>query len=283
MGRSAIDTNIRKWPLINKWLKVSKIPAVANGLMSERQAAYCIAHKGLINPNSKPITGLYFAAGPDIATPLLTFDPSEIVAVDDRKLELHGQEESFRSWQNDFDGTIAALKFNKCIEFRRNYNYWMNPFCEQFGMNIIAYELHQLGVDLAQVRFRMNADGNIEMDFPWAYPNRKPVMRRFTYIHADITRPKTYPESLKRLLVRGELNFFYQKCAMSCIESAEYYIPSIIGSITDSIVISPAIPATYDPKCDAMVLQLLSPCSVYFCIPIIQRKIYCDENTIQYI
>jgi len=223
--------------MIGKGLNIGNIPPVANGHMVERQAAYCVAHKMLINPDSKPFTGVYGAAGPDLTTPLLMFDPSEVIAVDLRRVVATKFAHHMRRWKRTIPGGSAASSSSR-ISDRCGLNYWREEVFIKYAEELIVTELKMLGVDKNKVRYGLNRDNDIEIEFPWAYPGNKPRMRKFTYIARDITEPSAYPESLKRLLAQG-VDFYYQKCALDCLLYADSYIRKIASATRAAMVISP--------------------------------------------
>ncbi|MCX5680935.1 MAG: hypothetical protein NT079_01400 [Candidatus Omnitrophica bacterium] len=70
-----------QYPFIPKEINIQDIPAVKNGLISPQQAAYFIAYKQKINPESRKMSGINGAAGPSIVDTLLAFDATEVYNV----------------------------------------------------------------------------------------------------------------------------------------------------------------------------------------------------------
>ena len=222
---------------MTRHIDIKELPAVKNGLLSLRHAAYCMAYKQIINPDSKPIKGIYGASGPDLATSLLTFDASEIFYVDRRPVELKPLENAIKKWKNPIG--LPRKHLNPMLTQKRNDCLWRYADFETLGEKLIPLEMKLLGIDKNSIFTGLNDFWNVEMSFWWAYPGHEATKRTLTFIQADLLKPAKYPEQLNVLLQPDNIDFYYQKAAMRCISSLETYFARIVDSVKDTVLVSP--------------------------------------------
>lgn len=171
----------------------AQIPVVKNKLLLKAQAAYQMAWKELVNPDSRPITVVYNAMGADVSTVLLATDATTIIGLDNRELVV--EELRVNLEFGNAIGTpewllvnIHLSSFDEDMEVRRDQGFWSEKMLECHGTAfMIAIELKHLGVDLGTVQ--VSAEGDvITITFPWAYPGAGIKERRLVYTQGNLSR-----------------------------------------------------------------------------------------------
>ena len=236
------------WPIIGVKVNIANIPPVKNGLMQVNQAAYCMAHKNIINPSSKDLKGIYGASGPDLATALLSFDPKTVLCLDIKKVNKNKLEEAKIEWgKYSSSESVKLADIDMPLEYvmaqagktREVAHFWHNDFIEKCLEKLIVFELMKLGVNKQDTSINEDASGNTILKFLWAYPGRKNEKERtFVFVQKDITSTDIF-EHINSPLYPGPVNFYYQKSAINCMHNIDGYLPKLAEAVRNSILISP--------------------------------------------
>lgn len=202
------DENAPAHIALNRNLSLAEtVPAVQNGFITKEQTAYCLGWKDLVNPNSEPQTVLYNAMGPDAGTVLLTtnatsvygvdFDPPSLDKtksylavwneVDTDPISLPPEDETYIDKYRDEGITTptdetAARELQQTLRLRAERGYWDQAEMATWSIDrCLMIELKKLGINPNDIQVN-SADGQVQLDFPWAFPGEEPKPRRITYI-----------------------------------------------------------------------------------------------------
>ncbi len=183
------------------------------GLLQRMHVEHGMAIKRFVNPDNRPLTAVYGAAGADISNFLLSTNATRGYFI------------------SDYSGIFYQLsesELKKCFkddgpeEYLRKY-FNADLYCEKFKWGFanggtlqnrrkitaaIAFELKAIGVDLSTVKVDSD-QGHPRITFDWQYRGAKEQTYSITFINADITRPRQYEEMLE-----GErIDIYYQRAA----------------------------------------------------------------------
>lgn len=94
----------------------------------------------------------------------------------------------------------------------------------------LLYDLIELGTDLSKATFKTVEKG-VRIDFQWQYYGSAfPKARSLTIIHADITKPSGYPNSLRNQILGG-LDIFYMKGAFLAPKYYSQFLPQLASTM----------------------------------------------------
>lgn len=229
------------WAFMRKNVRPSRLAFVRNGLMDERKAALLIAHREKINPEGKPLKGLYGASANDFDGVLLPTDANEVYMVDTHPIKVPELRQALANWGKNDRLTTDVIK--KAIKTKLREGYWnANDYYAQ-AENLIIFDLKALGVRQDTVKIGINSAGDVIVRFRWAYPGNAPRQRVFTFICADLTNiSEERSELLKKLLKPRGVDFYFQKAACGLIAEMDRYIPTMAEAAARFILISPTAP-----------------------------------------
>lgn len=193
---------------LNRNLSLAEtVPVVQNGFITKEQVAYCLGWKDLVNPNSEPQAVLYNAIGPDVGTVLLSTNATSVYGVDAQPPSIDRTRHFLSEWDKVDTDVVslppkdnsyidryhnegikiptpesAARELQKTLRLRAERGFW--DVGEMITWSIdrcLIIELKKLGINQSDIQVN-SADGQIQLDFPWAYPGEEPKLRRVTYI-----------------------------------------------------------------------------------------------------
>ena len=220
---SEIDRGIKK-----EFIHLQYPVVVNNGLLSENYVGYAMAEKEFVNPDDRPLVGIYGGSGADISTFLPSTNAIRGYLVDQTVVN----RERLKNCLQDNVTALSSEYKNK--KFKTGYG-WSRPSGLADIETYIVMELDAMGVRREDVHILPNEFSQIQgnefwkkrsprgyyepvtIKFPWAYPGQEKKERTITFINADITNPVKYPKSLRDALQEG-IDFYYQR--------ASYFIPS---------------------------------------------------------
>ncbi|MCW1930330.1 MAG: hypothetical protein KIH62_003360 [Candidatus Kerfeldbacteria bacterium] len=213
--------------------RAARLEVVRTCLLSSIEAAYYLGWRDVVNPEGKPKTVLYSHMGPDIVTPLLATDATEIIGVDPTV------------WNDDEIEGVNNLSWRdhqmpqSFIELRRNKGFYAAPDNRQRAL-MVCNELVRLGAAPEDVcAARMNEDG---VEIVFSYGGKK---RRIVY----------YEESWDFFQKDRDIPFdiFYQKASMGSNalddpngDTGRHYILSHLRSEGYVMQSSGRVPMLYD-------------------------------------
>lgn len=174
--------------------------------------------KAELNPEDRPLVGIYGGAGADIANYLLatnartTYFVAEypgLTAADLARLS------EYRNYDRQRYGEgwkyLQSYAFSNLVDRKEGF------------LGALAYELEAIGVDLSTIRADRDGD-NPRLQFTWQYAGAAPETYAVTFIDADITRltktnlenaaRKGIPEKLAQV-IRGGFDVYFQRAGWS--------------------------------------------------------------------
>lgn len=174
--------------------------------------------KAELNPEDRPLVGIYGGAGADIANYLLatnartTYFVAEypgLTAADLARLS------EYRNYDRQRYGEgwkyLQSYAFSNLVDRKEGF------------LGALAYELEAIGVDLSTIRADRDGD-NPRLQFAWQYAGAAPETYAVTFIDADITRltktnlenaaRKGIPEKLAQV-IRGGFDIYFQRAGWS--------------------------------------------------------------------
>ena len=245
-------------PLVPGNINVASILAVRNGLLTQVQAGYHLAHTPIVNPGSKRFTLVCGAEASDIATPFLTFNPTKAAFVDRQEINYRALKYELAGWRMyPFDNMDD---YRKVIADRRSRGFIQEDSFNKHAERMIVMELQAIGVDKDSVRLKRDVWGNnIVLRFPWAYPGQRKVNRTITFISSDITNPPVWNPTLRALLFSGRVDAYYQKSAVDCMNSMDRYLLAIAGSVRNFMLVSAHTDNFPDPRIGRRLREILEP------------------------
>lgn len=202
-------------------LLAETVAIVQNGFITKEQTAYCLGWKDLVNSNSRVQTVLYSGMGPDVATVLLTTDATTIYGVDTRPPSTDKTSHYLATWEkvdtdvvslppeNDYyidryhkeglytpTDETAMKELQETLRLRAARGYWDMGEMETWSIDrCLVIELKKLGIKPNEVTIS-NANGQLQLDFSWAFAGQEVKPRRVIYIKGmtyDITdNPNEY-------------------------------------------------------------------------------------------
>lgn len=246
-----------RWSIGGRKVNVGRLSLVKKGFVDESTAAIFMAHRVKINPEGKPLKGLYGAPAADFKGVLLATDADEVYMADQR---LISAEKLRQVWEGSVKlDKLKANVFKKALEARRKAGWWhVNDF-ETLAEELIVFELKSLGVASDKVKIGVNSAGDVIIRFPWAYPGARPRHRVFTYIGADIMKRPDERSLLHKLLQPGGVDFYFQKAAVDLMGKMEGYIPMIAEAAGKFLLISPTEPFLCNLGMGSRLAAILQP------------------------
>ncbi len=228
-----------EFPLVPEDIDIDRIPAVKSGLMSEAQAAYYVALKQKVNPESSSLKAVHGASGPNIIDVLLASDATDIVNVDGAYLSIWQLREALRTSKT---GSFVSEGVKKAVleakqEKRSQYFYrWENV--QRALPELIVQELQLMGASHINIE---GVDNNVVITFKWAYPGQELKDRTVRFVGAtDLTNVPTYPEALKKIISGKEpIDLYFQKSAMNVLKKDSQYLPLFSKAARKAVLIGP--------------------------------------------
>jgi hypothetical protein len=178
----------------------------APSLLSQDHTDYCLKIKNKVNPNSQEFKLVYGASGPDLSVPLLVTNATEILCLDDHKLDVNRlklllekeprdlYKTSKVAFATSFFTPETSQKFlDAVVKTRAENGYWVACDINTLGFErCVAIELDKLGADLNNLKLIQNNDHSLSLEFLWAFPGEKEKLRKITFQQAklptDITK-----------------------------------------------------------------------------------------------
>ena len=196
-AKKEIVVTVNNFPFIETDISVNEIPVVKNGLISERQAAYWLAHNALINPNGEDYRVVAGASGPMFADTLLIFDATEVMNIDIRPANTLHFIRAFNEWGR-YDDVIIMIKnhgnfrLDKAIEsavsLRKRKLFYRWEYSWALFERLLVVEFMKLGVPQNMIQYGLT-NGRFMVQFPWAFPGRLPKKRIITFFDVNIKDP----------------------------------------------------------------------------------------------
>lgn len=217
-------------------------------LLHSAYVAYDMAQKEVINPDNKPLRGLYGGAGYDIGNFLLSTNARNSCFVSDYSVLRWGGlkilededylcggykkdiTEEYRSNKYNFGyvgGDIIKIKLRKQDEYELRNIFEVRAAAYKPMIAQIAYELNSLGVKSVKVD---TYNGSPKIIFRWSYYGAREEEYSITFVDADITNPKKYPEALRAFLEEN-LDVYYQRAGERIANSYSKRKNNFIGHI----------------------------------------------------
>jgi hypothetical protein len=241
---------------------VSDFSPVQWKMMAEELAAYHVAHQRVLNLHGTDFSVVHAAPGPDMTSPLLCFDPKEIICVDallpSRVAFESAREEMFNFVPTDpipFRGgwlhfpsmkaIILAPEIKEARDFKRKMHHWRMDSIDKYFERLIALELMTLGIEKNRISFEEISDHEIRISFPWAYPGmREEKTRIFRYLKADLTDNSAYPREL-RDAIDGGFDGFLMKSAIDCFNKRGKFLSVFSGKARKALLIGAPMERSY--------------------------------------
>lgn len=200
--RAHIEKRIHD-PEVQRLLELAReYPAVRQELLPAEQAAYLMAWKEQVNPDSEPFRLFYPAMGPDISSALLATNCTEIDMIDRHapsgdmlnhalsewkksrrsfKVDLRDEDDRMPPFQNIINNVGTAFLH------RYQFGYHSNFDISYTGIeHILMGELYKLiGNDMSTVNIA-GTDEIPELRFMAAYPGEDPKQRVIRFMRGDI-------------------------------------------------------------------------------------------------
>lgn len=211
------------------WVPV-KIVAPAAELLDKVYIEDDMAVKSVVNPDDKPLTGIYGAAGTDISNFLLSTNASRGIFIARykglKKPDLERAAQLFESFRQ-------AKPVNADYVFgKKRSGYGVNTGTGWGIANIteqVAYELAFLDVD--GVKVKEDSKGRPEIVFMWAYPGQPKRERVIKFVDADMKETAKYADILEETV-----HIYYQRAAEDLpgeYAKSDNYISRIADSLED--------------------------------------------------
>lgn len=195
--------SIEKHSLKENLARAEMLPPVKNSSILKEQVAYCLAWKDIINPESKQgETIMYNAMGPDFLTAFLVSNAEIIYGIDSNLPKYEKLIECFTDWDS-IDVVTSSVKpkehshdfidkqshqksLQKTIESRAKQGFWDVPgISAQSIESCIIIEMKKMGIDKTSVKIE-KTNGQIKINFDWAYPEEETRRRSVAYIARNI-------------------------------------------------------------------------------------------------
>jgi hypothetical protein len=200
-----------------------------------------------LNTGRGTSTVLHYASGPDIATPLLMFDPARVICVDQTRFYFRRFMEALEKSSDRLTLVYGAFLprdrrampkeiAENILDIRREECYWDGDVARENLETLTAYELFKLGVDKRSIKPAINAYGNVEIKFVWGYPGEDPKPRAFTFIKANAVLKTRYPRELNDVL-RNQVDYFYMKASERVLNVFGKVLPEISGAVKRGAII----------------------------------------------
>jgi hypothetical protein len=175
------------------------LPPVKDGSLSKEQAAYCLAWKDIVNPESKKgETIMYNAMGPDFLTAFLVSNAEKIYGIDSNPPTYEKLVECFENWDNidndsnsippindncaSVDKKIHPKSLQKIIKLRAEQGFWDTEEMSAWPIeHCIIIEMKKMGIDKSTVKIE-NINERAQISFDWAYPEEETRRRTVVYI-----------------------------------------------------------------------------------------------------
>jgi len=192
--------------------------------------------KRIVNPEGRPMTGIYGGSGADLSNFMLSTDCESAYFIDKKKVSADNLMRVCSYWQMTPDTNFYAY-----------LKYWLGYGTDAFLHNIfrgitiemnLMGELRALGVKKEDiVGIDTDPNGRAYIKFKWAYHGSEKRLRTITFIDADISKPDEYPDDLKALFgldgnagSARKFDLYYQRAAQWAPDHYKRYI-EIISSV----------------------------------------------------
>jgi hydroxymethylpyrimidine pyrophosphatase-like HAD family hydrolase len=196
-------------------------------LLSVPFVGHDMAVKRKVNPDNRPLIGLYGASGADISNFLLSTNAEVGYFVDSAYS---------RNIEDELISSVEDVVFKYVLDKYAN-GYGSVNFIEYIAFDAIIAELESIGVsesDIERIKLQkkefQDKKGNITIEFDWAYPGCESKRRTIHLVATNISNPAAYPEDLKSILDNG-IDFYYQRASLSLPRHYGTYIDRIASGI----------------------------------------------------
>jgi len=200
--------------------------------------AYYRSLRNVVNPEGKDKTVIYGCSGADSMTSLLAIDAKDYIFVDLTPATLDEFNKSLQlliKLDPESDKIRTMLESSHRFLTQRARLGGATSAYKGNGQHVmesmplkLLFDLHHLGVKLEDVVINSIEGGKgIKIIFPWKYYGQTVTRKRtLTFLTGDITKPVTYPETLKHQ-IKGGFDIFYMKAAFFAPLHYPTFIPTI--------------------------------------------------------
>lgn len=183
---------------------IEGLPVVTSDLLRKEHVEYCLGIYNEIGDREKVI---YYKMGPDISTPLLTTNATEIIGIDSTvDIQEHSSDYVDKYWEivdqrptlspysiGVLSGDLSVKNyllpkskvdmFNDDLDDRKSRGYWNHRFQLNFGNDrALIIELKRLGVNSRSIKINTRPDLITDVNFNWAFPGEKSKPRHVVYV-----------------------------------------------------------------------------------------------------
>ncbi len=192
-----------------------------------------------INPDSRPLKLIYGCAGADATAPFLATDADEAIFVDLADFDFTQFKMALAKLheKGGFAEVVKVLKTNlNFFSHRRTFGASTSLFSgrehimDYFALKLLC-DLKLMGVDLETVELSALPARGVQIKFDWQYFGQPCAKERvITLLHADITKPESYPRLLQEELKKG-FDLFFLKGAFFVPRSYPLFLPHLARAI----------------------------------------------------
>lgn len=198
---------------------------------------YFMSIREQVHPHavSDEYKAIYGASGSDLFFPMLALNPTHLYMIDEKPLNATVLQSYIQA------GGIQLNHFLLLNEYGRQKKDSSGIKTDTLVKNFelcVFFELFNWGIDLKKIEISDVVDSGsnpegVRIRFPWSYHGQRERMYEVIYIRADITKPETYPESLKRILDNG-IDCYFQKASFKVPCYYGQFLPTISAAISNN-------------------------------------------------
>jgi hypothetical protein len=169
-----------------------------------------------VNPHHRPATAIYGMGSSDVSSALLAMDPTTLVMLNPRPLDLKKIRLYADKGMRDRASLEEANKMNLKAYFDHKrlvggYNV-LNLSLRNLELCLMV-ELEKLGIDTANIHIEEAPEfKGFRLKFDWQYRSQEKKEYHVIFSECQLTIPATYPKGLNQLL-EGGIDFFFMKAA----------------------------------------------------------------------